>query len=83
MTFSEKRKFLKSVFHDDSGVIDFDDKHLVCFKVETHNSPSALDPYGGSITGIVGVNRDIMGTGKGAKPFFNTNFSLFRRTGHS
>ena len=74
---SEKRKFLKSVFHDDSGVIDFDDKHLVCFKVETHNSPSALDPYGGSITGIVGVNRDIMGTGKGAKPFFNTNFLCF------
>ncbi len=74
---SEKRKFLKSVFHDNSGVIDFDDKHLVCFKVETHNSPSALDPYGGSITGIVGVNRDIMGTGKGAKPFFNTNVLCF------
>ena len=74
---SDKRKYLKSVFHDDSGVIDFDDKHLVCFKVETHNSPSALDPYGGSITGIVGVNRDIMGTGKGAKPFFNTNFLCF------
>ena len=39
--------------------------------------PSALDPYGGSITGIVGVNRDIMGTGKGAKPFFNTNVLCF------
>ena len=74
---TEKRPFLKSVFHDNSGVIDFDDNHLVCFKVETHNSPSALDPYGGSITGIVGVNRDIMGTGKGAKPFFNTNFLCF------
>ena len=74
---TEKRPFLKSVFHDNSGVIDFDDKNLVCFKVETHNSPSALDPYGGSITGIVGVNRDIMGTGKGAKPFFNTNFLCF------
>ncbi|MCL2294074.1 MAG: AIR synthase-related protein [Spirochaetes bacterium] len=70
---SEKRPFLKSVFHDNSGVIDFDDENLVCFKVETHNSPSALDPYGGAITGVLGVNRDIMGTGKGARPFFNTN----------
>lgn len=74
---SERRGFLKSVFHDNSGVIDFDDENLICFKVETHNSPSALDPYGGSITGIVGVNRDIMGTGKGARPFFNTNVLCF------
>ena len=74
---SEKRPFLKSVFHDNSGVIDFDDENLVCFKVETHNSPSALDPYGGAITGIVGVNRDIIGTGKGARPFFNTNVLCF------
>jgi phosphoribosylformylglycinamidine synthase len=74
---SKKKGFLKSVFHDNSGVIDFDDENLVCFKVETHNSPSALDPYGGSITGIVGVNRDIMGTGKGARPFFNTNVLCF------
>ena len=74
---SEKRPFLKSVFHDNSGVIDFDDENLVCFKVETHNSPSALDPYGGAITGIVGVNRDIIGTGKGARPFFNTDVLCF------
>lgn len=74
---SKTKKYLKSVFHDDSGVIDFDEDHLVCFKVETHNSPSALDPYGGSITGIVGVNRDILGTGKGAKPLFNTNVLCF------
>ncbi len=71
------KPFLKSVFHDNSGVIDFDGEHFVCFKVETHNSPSALDPYGGAITGIVGVNRDIMGTGKGAKPIFNTNVLCF------
>ena len=73
----ERRKFLRSVFHDDSGVIAFDDETLVCFKVETHNSPSALDPYGGAITGIVGVNRDILGTGKGALPIFNTNVLCF------
>ncbi|MBN2533701.1 MAG: hypothetical protein JXB88_12470 [Spirochaetales bacterium] len=73
----KKRNYLKSVFHDNSGVIQFDDETLLCFKVETHNSPSALDPYGGAITGIVGVNRDIIGTGIGAKPIFNTNFLCF------
>ncbi len=74
---SEGRQDLRSVFHDDSGVVDFDDDHVICFKAETHNSPSALDPYGGAITGIVGVNRDIMGTGKGARPIFNTNVLCF------
>ncbi|MBN1687210.1 MAG: hypothetical protein JW852_11175 [Spirochaetales bacterium] len=73
----EKRGYLRSVFHDNSGVIEFDEDTLVCFKVETHNSPSALDPYGGAITGIVGVNRDIIGTGKGARPIFNTNVLCF------
>ncbi len=74
---SQTKKYLRSVFHDNSGVIDFDEKTVVCFKVETHNSPSALDPYGGAITGIVGVNRDIMGTGIGARPIFNTNVLCF------
>jgi len=58
--------FLVSVFHDNAGVVRFtEDDHLV-YKVETHNSPSALDPYGGAMTGIVGVNRDSFGTGLGA-----------------
>ncbi len=70
-------KFLRSVFHDNSGVVQFHSDYCLCFKVETHNSPSALDPYGGAITGIVGVNRDILGTGKGAKPIFNTNVLCF------
>ena len=74
---AKKRRFLRSVFHDNSGVISFDRETLVCFKVETHNSPSALDPYGGAITGIVGVNRDIMGTGIGAAPIFNTDVLCF------
>jgi phosphoribosylformylglycinamidine synthase subunit PurSL len=72
-----RRRFLRSVFHDNSGVIAFDRSTLLCFKVETHNSPSALDPYGGAITGIVGVNRDIMGTGMGARPIFNTDVLCF------
>ncbi|MCD6293284.1 MAG: phosphoribosylformylglycinamidine synthase [Deltaproteobacteria bacterium] len=60
-----------SVFVDNSGAIIFDDDYLVTDKVETHNSPSALDPFGGSITGIVGVNRDTVGFGLGAKPIIN------------
>jgi len=60
-----------SVFGDNSGAILFDDDHLVTHKVETHNSPSALDPFGGAITGIVGVNRDSIGFGLGAKPVVN------------
>jgi len=61
-----------SVFKDNSGAIAFDDEYLVTHKVETHNSPSALDPFGGAITGIVGVNRDALGFGLGAKPIGNT-----------
>ncbi len=72
-----KRKDLLSVFTDNAGMFKFDENHAICLKVETHNSPSALDPYGGAITGIVGVNRDIMGTGMGAKPIFNTDVFCF------
>lgn len=66
-----KRDICVSVFTDNSGAIEFDDQWLVTDKVETHNSPSALDPFGGSITGIVGVNRDALGFGLGAKPVIN------------
>ncbi|MEN8127740.1 MAG: phosphoribosylformylglycinamidine synthase subunit PurL [Planctomycetota bacterium] len=66
-----------SVFEDNAGVIEFDDEHAVCFKVETHNHPSALDPYGGAATGIGGVIRDPMGTGMGAKPVANTDIFCF------
>ncbi len=60
-----------SVFSDNAGGIIFDENYLITDKVETHNSPSALDPFGGAITGIVGVNRDCLGFGKGAKPVIN------------
>ncbi len=66
-----------SVFSDNAGVIKFNDDYNLVFKVETHNSPSALDPYGGALTGIVGVNRDPFGTGKGAKLIFNTDIFCF------
>jgi phosphoribosylformylglycinamidine synthase len=57
--------------------VAFTDSHDVCIKVETHNSPSALDPYGGALTGIVGVNRDPMGTGLGAELVCNTDVFCF------
>ncbi|NUM88809.1 MAG: phosphoribosylformylglycinamidine synthase [Bdellovibrionales bacterium] len=75
----EKRKldWLVSVFTDNAGVVRFDPKVDVCIKVETHNSPSALDPYGGALTGIVGVNRDVLGCGLGARPIANTDVFCF------
>jgi len=66
-----KKDFCVSVFSDNSGGIVFDKDYLITHKVETHNSPSALDPFGGAITGIVGVNRDTIGFGMGAKPVAN------------
>jgi len=73
-TTSELPKpWLLSVFEDNAGICALDEEDAFCIKVETHNSPSALDPYGGALTGIVGVNRDILGCGLGAKPIFNTD----------
>ncbi len=66
-----------SVFVDNSGVVKFDETDNVCFKVETHNFPSSLEPYGGAGTGIGGVIRDILGTGLGAKPIINTDVFCF------
>ncbi len=71
------RDWCVSVFTDNAGVIRWDDRWNLVFKVETHNSPSALDPYGGALTGIVGVNRDPLGTGMGAKLIFNTDVFCF------
>ena len=66
-----------SVFTDNAGIIEFDDKYNIVFKVETHNHPSAIEPYGGAGTGIGGVIRDSLGTGLGAKPILNTDVFCF------
>jgi phosphoribosylformylglycinamidine synthase len=66
-----------SVFEDNAGVIRFDDRFHVCFKVETHNRPSAIEPYGGANTGLGGVIRDVLGTGLGGKPVCNTDVFCF------
>jgi phosphoribosylformylglycinamidine synthase len=71
------RPWCVSVFEDNSGVIEFEGEQCVCFKVETHNHPSALEPYGGAATGIGGVIRDPLGTGLGAKPILNTDIFCF------
>lgn len=66
-----------SVFRDNAGIVKFDDDFNVAFKVETHNRPSALEPYGGANTGIGGVIRDILGTGMGARPICSTDVFCF------
>ena len=73
----EDQDWCVSVFKDNAGVVTFDDQFHACFKVETHNHPSALEPYGGANTGIGGVIRDPMGTGLGAKPVCNTDVFCF------
>jgi phosphoribosylformylglycinamidine synthase len=66
-----------TVFEDNAGVVRFDDRFHLCFKVETHNRPSAIEPYGGANTGIGGVIRDALGTGLGARPVCNTDVFCF------
>ncbi len=65
--------FCISVFEDNAGIVRFDEQFGVCIKVETHNHPSAIEPYGGAATGIGGCIRDIMGTGLAAAPIANTD----------
>ena len=72
-----RKPWCLSVFEDNAGVIDFDGRYALCFKVETHNHPSAVEPYGGAATGIGGVVRDPLGTGLGAKPILNTDVFCF------
>ena len=66
-----------SVFKDNAGIVHFDNTYNICFKVETHNHPSAIEPYGGANTGVGGVIRDVMGTGLGGKPILNTDVFCF------
>lgn len=66
-----------SAFVDNAGVVEFYDGLALCGKVETHNSPSAIEPYGGAATGSGGVFRDIMGTGLGARVIASTDMFCF------
>ena len=66
-----------SAFNDNSGVLRFAKGWAISGKVETHNSPSALEPYGGAATGTGGVLRDIIGTGQGAEVILSTDMFCF------
>ncbi len=72
-TSEVSQPWLLSVLEGHAGICAFDEEDAFCIKVEAHDSPSALDPYGGALTGMMGVNRDILGCGLGAKPLFNTH----------
>ncbi len=67
LALKEKKSWVVSVLWDNAGVGRFDDDHYYVITGETHNSPSNMEAYGGAITGIVGVYRDPLGTGKGSK----------------
>lgn len=67
--------WVQSAFVDNAGVIDFDDEFEISFKVETHNHPSAVEPFGGANTGVGGVIRDILGVS--AKPIALTDVLCF------
>ncbi|MEK9147027.1 MAG: AIR synthase-related protein [Patescibacteria group bacterium] len=76
-TVKNNPKLVVSAFVDNSGVIDFYDGYAINGKVETHNSPSAIEPYGGAMTGSGGVFRDVLGTGVGAKVIASTDIFCF------
>lgn len=75
--FAAKPGFVLSAFHDNAGFIRLDDNMAVCLKAETHNHPSAIEPYAGANTGLGGVIRDILGAGKGAKPIASLDVFCF------
>ena len=70
--------WVRSAFVDNAGIIAFDDEYDLSFKVETHNHPSAIEPFGGANTGIGGVVRDILGVSH--RPIANTNMLCFGPT---
>jgi phosphoribosylformylglycinamidine synthase len=69
------RPWVLSAFRDNAGVIALDRDHELSFKVETHNHPSAIEPFGGANTGVGGVVRDVLGVS--AEPIANTDVLCF------
>ena len=73
----KKPGFVLGCFIDNAGFIKLDDNQAICLKLETHNHPSAIEPYAGANTGLGGVIRDILGAGKGAKPVASCDIFCF------
>ena len=69
------KPWVRSAFVDNAGIVQFDDQYDLAFKVETHNHPSALEPFGGANTGVGGVVRDVIGVS--ARPIANTDVLCF------
>jgi len=69
------KPWVRSAFVDNAGIIAFDEHTDLAFKVETHNHPSALEPFGGANTGVGGVVRDVIGVS--ARPIANTDVLCF------
>ncbi|MCB8977656.1 MAG: phosphoribosylformylglycinamidine synthase subunit PurL [Ardenticatenaceae bacterium] len=69
------KPWVRSAFVDNAGIVAFDDTYDLAFKAETHNHPSALEPFGGANTGVGGVVRDVLGVG--ARPIANTDVLCF------
>ncbi|MFZ1396990.1 MAG: phosphoribosylformylglycinamidine synthase subunit PurS, partial [Candidatus Promineifilaceae bacterium] len=69
------KPWVRSAFVDNAGIVAFDDQFDLAFKAETHNHPSALEPFGGANTGVGGVVRDVLGVG--ARPIANTDVLCF------
>ena len=67
LKIQKQKDWVVSVLWDNAGVARFDEDFNYSVTGETHNSPSNMEAYGGSLTGIVGIYRDIMGTGKGSR----------------
>ncbi|GAC1629377.1 MAG: phosphoribosylformylglycinamidine synthase subunit PurL [Chloroflexota bacterium] len=74
-TATLRKSWVRSAFVDNAGTIAFDARHDLAFKVETHNHPSALEPYGGAHTGVGGVIRDVLAVS--AEPIANTDVLCF------
>jgi phosphoribosylformylglycinamidine synthase II/phosphoribosylformylglycinamidine synthase I len=74
-THKLNKSWVRSAFVDNAGITEFDDAFDLAFKVETHNHPSALEPFGGASTGVGGVIRDVLAVG--AKPIANTDILCF------
>ncbi len=72
LAIQKRKDWVVSVLWDNAGVARFDENHNYVITGETHNSPSNMEAYGGAITGIVGIYRDPLGTGKGSRLILGT-----------
>src|SRR3990167_5473953 len=71
----DSAQMLAKAGEENAGLVDIGDNLACCFKIESHNHPSAIEPYQGAATGVGGINRDIFTMG--ARPVFQLNSLRF------